>query len=63
MEKFLVKEHVNGWVMLAGILKGQTFKAQNGFKQDIKFLSKDEKIFDAKNSARIHVDMLNNVIG
>jgi hypothetical protein len=61
MTKFLVKERVDGWVMLTGVLKGQTFKAQNGFKQDIRFLTKDERMFDAPYSAKIHADMLNNI--
>ena len=62
MEKILVKEHVIGFVMIAGVLKDETFKAKNGIKFNTKFLTKDEQLFDNDFSARRHADMLNNVI-
>jgi hypothetical protein len=64
MEKnktYLIKEHISGFVMLTGILKGQTFKAKNGFKQDLRFLSKNERILDNPMTAQVYVNMLNNI--
>lgn len=62
---YLVKEHVTGFVMVAGTLKGQVFKARNGkltINLDKHLLSKDERFFTHADSARRHIDMLNNVI-
>lgn len=60
MKAYLIKEHETGFVMLTGTLKDQTFKAKNGFKQNLNFLSKEEKTFDNPMTARVHADMLNN---
>lgn len=61
MEKYLVKEHATGWIMITGVQKGETFKAKNGFKQNINFLFGDERLFNTPELARIHADMLNNI--
>jgi hypothetical protein len=64
MEKFLVKEHELGFRMLTGTLQGKVFKSANSkIKFNIDFLTKDERLFDNILTARIHTNMLNNIIG
>ncbi len=57
MEKFIIKEKEEGFVMIAGVLKGSTFKANNG--QRIAVTTFD-KLYNDEFSAKINTEMLNH---